>query len=190
MRTTRRRMTLVAVLAALAVPLVTGCGSDDDGAPAPTTTRAAQEATGFGFRVQVPPGWTDVSDQLNTAAVRYDVAAGDTRATGFKANVTIRRDSGRQLEGATVDAIDRDARRLADREPGTTVRAGGRLALDGEPARERTVVRRQDGQRLAGRTVIALRGGELYSLLLTTAADDPRAEGILRTMLASWRWTR
>lgn len=191
-RPVRLPIRLVAPLAALAVASgVAGCGSDDDARPAlPTTTAAEQLATGLGFEVQLPPGWTDVSDQLNSPAVRYDVAAADTGATGFKTNVTVLRNTGSGVRGKTLEALDAAARRAAARDPKLSIRQDAPTTLDGEPATMSTSRRTQDGDRLIGRQVLALHAGELYVVFFTSAADDPRAAATFRTMLSTWRWTR
>lgn len=191
----RRPISLVVPLVAAALATAAaGCGSNgDDGAVGRRGDRppsTEQLATGLGFTVRVPPGWTDVAEQLNTGGLRYDVAAGDTTATGFKNTVTVKRDGGSRLRGTTLEGFDAASRRLAAQDPGVTVRTGAPVTLDGEPARSTVTFRTQGGRRLAGHQVIALHGGELYSVLLTSTAGDARAEGTLRTMLATWRWTR
>lgn len=190
MRAPTRSVVLVVV--AIFSTGAAGCGSSDEGGntkPAPpATTTVSQQAMGLGFTVQVPPNWTDAEDQLNVGGVRYDVAAADSTAKGFKKNVTISRQSGQQLAGQTLETLDASARKSVE-GPGVSVRSGAPVTLDGTPAKEAIIERRQGGRRLASRTVISLYKSELYAIQFVSEAGDGSAEGILRTMLATWRWT-
>jgi hypothetical protein len=181
-----RARLLVLVVALAALP---GCGSGDDAPPATTTAPGTARAVrGYGFTAAAPPGWTDVSAQFESDAVRYDVAYGDTRARGFKPSLLVLRERTQEIGRRTVAQVDAGIRRAVRRTPGVRMGASTPLRLDGEDALIRTTTGRQGGRALAKREVLSVHEGTLFTIALTAAADDRSAAGVLRAFVASWRW--
>ncbi|WP_026909925.1 hypothetical protein [Patulibacter minatonensis] len=169
-----------------------GCGGsgDDDGKPPATTTAASsQKAVGLKFTAQVPDRWGNISDQVDNGGTRYDIAAADTSATGYKSTLLVLRSRAPTYGPRSIADLEAQAYDAAKDDPAVEVTRGPVLRLDGTEARQVLIRRTQQGKRLLGRQVIALHEGELYSIQLVTTVDDPRSEELLRDFAASWRWT-
>jgi hypothetical protein len=185
------RPTALACVLALAAG-ASGCGGgDDDAAPPATTTTAAstQQAVGLNFTARVPDRWGNILDQVSVGGARYDVAAADTTAKGYKSTLLVLRSRAPTYGPRSIGDLDAKAFDEAQDDPAVRVTRGPVLRLDGTEARQVLIRRTQDGRRLTGRRVIALHDGDLYTITLVTPTNDPRAEGLLRRFVTSWRWT-
>lgn len=181
---------VLVLMVAVAGPALAGCGS---GSEEGTTSSAPAEkrVRGFEFSAVPPAGWTDVGSELEGQGVVYEVTYADTKATGYKPNLTVSRERGALLKGRTLDQVDAVMRdRAAAASADTTVELSTRTRVAGTEAR-RTIIRAsQDNRELIRRQVIVVRNGNLYIVGLASGADDTKAAGILNAFLASWRWNR
>lgn len=177
----------------LTVATLSGCGDDapTPGASTSSTTRTAATtpASGLRFTTVVPSSWSDVSDQFNGPDVRYDVAAADQAARGFKPSLLILRRQNARTERGTIAEVDAANRRATQRAGGPLPGPAEPLELAGEDALMSTTRGRQEGQELVRREVIALHRGTLYVIGMTSSSADTDAEKVLQQALDAWRWT-
>jgi hypothetical protein len=140
--------------------------------------------------VQAPSGWEDRTDTAELKAgadyqAVYEAPPapgdGDVAPTLLIDDAEPPRGTAARLAGAV--AMARDG--LREAEPGVRLAPVQELELAGEPARAFEAT--GDGRRR--RTVVAVHGGRVYTISLTTAAGafDQRAK-VMDAVLGSWRW--
>ncbi|MDO9409787.1 hypothetical protein [Patulibacter sp.] len=194
----------------LAVGLVLalgGCGSDDEETTtsASTGTTAAQSAsttasgatsgteiTGTGYRTTVPQGWQDASARTAGTAIRIDktYAEPGTSASEFAANVVIIRENPASLKGVKIEQLEKQLREQAATSLSAPVPdAEDPLKLDGDDAVRWTLRRTQGDQELVQRQIASIHDDALYTVTVSTAADDDAdGEQHAQTIIDGWKW--
>jgi hypothetical protein len=197
------------VLAVGVVLALGGCGSDDDtttstaasgttaapatttGAPATSTaTGGGTTITGTGYRTSAPAGWRDAKELAAGTAIRVDQLYASPEGSSFRANVVIIREDPAALKGKRVEDLEEQLRQQSARAVGADVPdAEDPFELDGEDAVRWTLRRKQGDQDLVQRQFAAIHDDALYTVTLTTTADDDAdGEKHVQGLVGSWRW--
>lgn len=198
------------LLPGLAVGLVLalgGCGSDDDSTtstgstaakvstgagPATSTATAAGDGvaiTGTGYDTSVPAGWRDASELAEGTAFKIDKLYASPEGKTFKANVVIIREDPKALVGKRIEELEPQIRKQAAQAVGAPVPDPDQpTKLDGEDAVRWTLRRSQAGNDLIQRQLASLHDDALYTLTLTSTAQDDDGEAQLRTVVDGWHW--
>ena len=190
------------VVAALAVPVATGCG---DG--------GGETVAGSGYEYELPDGWSDANESSEELAeiaeseipaqdlgVEFDSLAADQPTNGFSTNLNV------TVEGSLASEVD--SRRYAElngrifRDPRLRARflpPSFELLRGPTPAQEVQVgdetgfafdIESEVGaRRLGQRFVGVVHDGTGYAITFTALADDLDSEAAeLEAILDSWRW--
>jgi hypothetical protein len=142
-------------------------------------------ATSDGFAVQAPAGWEDRTDtaELKTG-IDYQAVYEGPQDGDVVATLAI--DDAEPPATVSLGAAVREARAtLAEAEPAARLSASEPAELAGAPAQRFDAA---DGERRR-RLLVAVRGGRVYTVSLTAAADafEQRLDA-MEDMVASWRW--
>ena len=165
------------VLAAVVALAFAGCGGGDGSAP------------GSGYEVDLPEGWSDVTDEAEDAEspIRFDRVFARKRKDGFATNVNVIRE--RLPEGATLKQIEGYAPEQLRAFGATDIRPARRTEIGGGPATAREY-RIDVGQGpLRGKQLQTVHGKRVYTITLTARAGafDSHVAGF-EAILDSWRW--
>ena len=183
------------------VVALTGCSSEEtpsaDTSPAPVTTEPVVPSsdaiegvpvTGDGYRLLVPPGWTDSTEAVRQRFEKVDLAAGDSAVSGdFSDNVNVVVSDKRRIK------TQRKAERILRsdlRQIGKRVRIEEPGELDGEVAYRATARLRLGRLKVRTSQYFAKHADAWY---LVTFSYGPQTDATteaeeVQAMLDSWSW--
>lgn len=160
--------------------------------PCVTDAPGGDQASGVGFALTPPDGWSDVSDQLtaaltggNVSGIAWADRAGASGGFADNLNVIVTEDSGVEDIGQLRDQFSTELRQVAsDVEPREDVEVACEIGL------RQTATTTQQGRDLVYDQVVTAREGTTYLLTMTYAAETPARErqAILQGLLGSWKW--
>lgn len=174
-----RRARALPLLALLAVVLVlAGCGGG---------ANAAKKGTGFA--VELPTGWSQRSGKaLEESAIRFAGVFVDGRTAGFRTNVNVIRETA--PAGTTLAAVVTTFQRQVRGGFGARIGQTANRKLGGDRATGYDYTVSRPGRTLRGRQVVAIHGGHVYTVTLTSAASAfAKANESFDRILGSWKWS-
>jgi hypothetical protein len=145
--------------------------------------------SGTGYSTTVPSAWRDGSEAVEGSAFRIDLIYGASGGSGFGSNLVVTRENPAAVKGKKVEELEAQVRSSAAGAVGAkTPEPEDPTTLDGEDAIRWTLRREQSGTAIAQRQLIAIHDDALYTLTLSSAADDDEGEALLQTVMDGWRW--
>lgn len=205
----RRLSLLPALIAALALALLAGCG-DDSGSAEPDESLTPTAVAGEAYELELPSNWSqadeELTEQLDTAAdpavdeVLGEGAGEQLDATqiffrgdpeaAFRTNLNVIAEplpASIPFEDAVTDGTELIEERLPE---GQIVSGPESIELAGEEAYEVRYTAAQAGETLQFALVQALHEGVVYSITLTSNEEEfEEAEAEFQQILDSWDWS-
>lgn len=181
---TRAAGVVLALLVAIALAACGGGSGGTEGASGGT------QATGSGYAVSLPPGWSDGTAQAKSGVspINFDRVFLGPRTEAFTANVNVVRESAPASTGLS-QVVAAGRRQLQGGFGATNISTPAERTLDGERALSYTYDVSRRGKALRGQQVVALHGGVIYYATLTSAASAFDANHRpYEEILGSWRW--